>query len=109
MKFCCVRLILVVVAAFTIGTGAKLGRAIAEEAGSGHYLPGATASFIDMLPDRDAFSFVYANAFTYYEGSNSNELELGGLIAANVKGTIYADTSLFLAQTPWKLLGGAYG
>ena len=39
----------------------------AEEAGSGHYLPGATASFIDTLPGKEAFAYV--NAFTYYNGS----------------------------------------
>lgn len=83
----------------------------AEEAGSGHYLPGTTADFIDMLPDRDSFTLVYANAFTYYHGSvgGNRELEFGGLLAANAKGTIYADTSYFLFQTPWKFLGGQYG
>lgn len=83
----------------------------AEEAGSGHYLPGTTADFIDMLPDRDSLTLVYANAFTYYHGSVSGnrELEFGGLVTANAKATIYADTSLFLLQTPWKLLGGQYG
>src|SRR5579884_1706911 len=83
----------------------------AEEAGSGHYLPGTTADFIDMLPDRDTFTLVYANAFTYYHGSvgGNRELEFGGLLAANANGTIYADTSYFLFQTPWKLFGGQYG
>src|SRR5258708_34600456 len=83
----------------------------AEEAGTGHYIPGATSSFIDMLPDRDTSSFVYANAFTFYEGSSgaSKDLEFGGLLTANAKGTIYSDTSVFLYQAPWKLLGGQYG
>jgi hypothetical protein len=82
-----------------------------EEAGAGHYIPGATSSFIDMLPDRDTSSFVYANAFTYYDGSTgaSKDLEFGGLVTANVKGTAYSDTSLFLYQAPWKILGGQYG
>ena len=44
------------------------GFARAEEAGSGHYLPGATSSFIDMLPDRGTSTFAYLNAFTYYHG-----------------------------------------
>jgi hypothetical protein len=83
----------------------------AEEAGTGHYLPGAMSSFIDMLPDRDASTLVYANAFTYYKGSAgaSKELELGGLLTANVKGTVYSETSFFLYQAPWKILGGQYG
>ena len=80
----------------------------AEEAGSGHYLPGATASFIDALPGKEAFAYV--NAFTYYNGSasGSRQLNLGANIVANVEGTVYADTSLLLYQTPWKILGGQY-
>jgi hypothetical protein len=83
----------------------------AEEGATGHYLPGTTADFIDMLPDRDGFNFVYANAFTYYHGSAgaSRELEFGGEVTANAKATVYAETSLLLLQTPWKLLGGQYG
>ena len=79
-----------------------------EEAGSGHYLPGATASFIDALPGREAFAYV--NAFTYYKGSasGSRELDLGGQVVANVHGTVYADTSILLYQTPWTVLGGQY-
>lgn len=80
----------------------------AEEAGTGHYIPGATSSFIDMLPDRDTSSLVYANGFTYYEGTAGagKELEFGGLLTADAKGTVYSDTSLFLYQAPWKILGG---
>jgi hypothetical protein len=80
----------------------------AEEGGSGHYLPGATASFIDALPGREAFAYV--NAFTYYNGSasGSRQLNLGGQIVANIDGTVYADTSILLYQTPWKILGGQY-
>jgi hypothetical protein len=80
----------------------------AEEAGSGHYLPGATASFIDALPGREAFAYV--NAFTYYNGTagGSRQLNLGGQVVANVDGTVYADTSILLYQTPWKIFGGQY-
>ena len=81
-----------------------------EEAGTGHYIPGATSSSIDMLPDRDASTLVYANGFTYYEGSAgaTKDLEFGGLPTADAKGTVYSDTSLFLYQAPWKILGGQY-
>ena len=94
-----------------ISAGMFCGFAGAEEGGGGHYLPGATSSFIDMLPDRDTSTFAYLNAFTYYHGSTgaSRDLELGGQVAANVKGTVYADTSIFFYQAPWKLLGGQYG
>src|SRR6202165_4682895 len=91
--------------------GMFCGFACAEEAGSGHYQPGATSSFIDMLPDRGTSTFAYLNAFTYYHGSTgaSRDLQLGGQVAANVKGTVYADTSIFLYQAPWTLLAGQYG
>src|SRR5579864_6994776 len=80
----------------------------AEEAGSGHYLPGATASFIDVLPGREALA--YMNAFTYYNGSagGGRTLEFGGNLALNINGTVYADTSILLYQTPWTFLGGRY-
>ena len=80
----------------------------AEEGGSGHYLPGATASFIDALPGKEAFAYV--NAFTYYNGSagGSRQLNLGGQVVANVDGTVYADTSFLLYETPWKIFGGQY-
>jgi len=83
----------------------------AEEAGTGHYLPGATASFLDMLPDRGTSTFAYLNTFTFYDGSAgaSRNLELGGRVVANVKGTSYADSSVFLYQAPWKLFGAQYG
>ncbi len=105
MTFCFTGMLIIM----TVGT--FCGFAGAEEAGSGHYQPGATSSFIDMLPDRGTSTFAYLNAFTYYHGSTgaSRDLELGGQVAANVKGTAYADTSIFLYQAPWTLLGGQYG
>jgi hypothetical protein len=105
MKLCLAALLLI------ISAGRFCGFACAEEAGSGHYLPGTSASFIDMLPDRGTSTFAYINAFTYYHGSTgaSRDLQLGGQVAANVKGTVYADTSIFLYQAPWTLLGGQYG
>ena len=80
----------------------------AEEGGSGHYTPGATASFVDALPGREAFAYV--NEFTYYNGSagGSRQLGYGQNIAINVQGIVCADTSILLYQTPWKLLGGQY-
>jgi hypothetical protein len=80
----------------------------AEEGGSGHYMPGGTASFIDVLPGREAF--VYVNMSTYYDGSagGTRQLRFGGLLAANVDATVYANTSVLLYQTPWKIFGGQY-
>ncbi len=81
---------------------------LAEEGGSGHYMPGATATFIDALPGKEAF--VYVNSFTYYGGSagGSRRLELGGQLVADINAKAYADTSILLYETPWKILGGQY-
>lgn len=82
----------------------------AEEGGSGHYMPGQTASFIDVLPDREAF--LYVNVSTYYDGSTSTTLPLGqpGVdIVGNIDATVYANTSFLVYQTPWKIFGGRYG
>lgn len=80
----------------------------AEEGGSGHYLPGATASFIDALPGKEAF--VYVNDLAWYSGSASGtrQLRLGGNVAASLDATVVADTSIVLYQTPWKVFGGEY-
>ncbi len=80
----------------------------AEEAGSGHYLPGATASFIDVPPGKEGF--IYVNAFTYYTGSVTagKQLNIGGQLVLDVKANVYADTSLFLYQSPWKIAGASY-
>lgn len=78
----------------------------AEEGGSGHYLPGAFSSFIDELPGRPGLAAV--NYFTYYNGSAdaTHPLPLGGLVAANLDATVYADTLGVIYETPLKLIGG---
>ncbi len=80
----------------------------AEEGGSGHYLPGSTADFLDILPA--APGIAYANFPVFYEGAvgTGRSLELGGQVATNVRATIWGDTSVLLLQTPWELLGGKY-
>ncbi|MGH7933329.1 MAG: hypothetical protein ACREQN_09185 [Candidatus Binataceae bacterium] len=94
-----------------IGFGSSPWAVRAEEAGSGHYQPGATSSFVDLPPDRETSTLAYLNAFTYYHGTAgaSHDFVIGGQITANVKGTVYADTSTFLCQVPFKLLDGQYG
>ncbi len=78
------------------------------EAGNGHYIPGTLASFVDMLPDRGTATFAYLNAFTYYHGSVglTQDLELGGRVVANGTGTVYGESSVFVYQPGWSLLGG---
>lgn len=80
----------------------------AEEAGSGHYTPGATASFIDALPGKPGMAI--ANYFNYYDGNAgiSRPLPIGGLSTAGLDATAYSDTILALYTTPLKLLGCYY-
>jgi len=84
--------------------------AYAEEGASGHYAPGAAASFIDTLPGKPGLAI--ANFFNYYDGSASVSRQLsvpaGGLITASLDATAYSDTIVALYQTPLKLLGGYY-
>ncbi len=82
----------------------------AEEGGSGHYAPGANASFIDTLPGKPGLAI--ANFFNYYDASASVSKQLsvpaGGLITAGLDATAYSDTVVALYQTKLKLLGGYY-
>src|SRR5216684_2151940 len=80
----------------------------AEEGAGGHYMPGATATFIDALPGKPAF--VMANAYTYYDGrvGGNRPLEFGGLLTLNAHATAHADTLVGLYETPLQVLGGNY-
>jgi hypothetical protein len=80
----------------------------AEEAGSGHYSPGQTASFIDQLPGYPSLAVV--NYFTFYNGNvgGSRTLPLGGNLATGVDATAYVDTVGVIYETPLRLLGGNY-
>ncbi len=91
-----------------LSIGALAASSRAEEGGYGHYLPGVTASFIDMLTEKEGFA--YGNFPLYYSGSSgaSRPLELAGQVTTNIKATIWADTSLLVYESPWHLLGGEY-
>ena len=80
----------------------------AEEGGSGHYAPGASASFIDALPGKPGLAI--ANFFNYYDGSASisRPVPIGGLLTAGLDATAYSDTIVALYTTPLRLLGGYY-
>lgn len=80
----------------------------AEEGAGGHYLPGATSTFIDALPGKPAV--VIADAFTYYDGSASvgRPLPIAGRVTLDARATCYADTLFGIYQTPLELLGGHY-
>ncbi len=80
----------------------------AEEGGSGHYMPGGNASFIDTLPGKPGWAV--ADFFNYYKAnaSASKQLPTGGLIAAGLHAEAYSNTIVALYQTPLELLGGNY-
>ena len=101
------------VKSMTLGTFLALAllvplSAYAEEGGSGHYIPGAMASFIDTLPGKPGLAV--ANYFNFYNGSGtgSQQLPTGGLVSVDVSATAYADMIVALYQTRLKLLGGYY-
>ena len=80
----------------------------AEEGGSAHYLPGATASFIDSFPGKPG-GIAAVNYFTYYDASAglNRSLTLGGLLTAGIDATVYADTITkavrpFTWMQPWR-------
>lgn len=95
------------IAAFKIAAVGLIAHSVrAEEGGTGHYLPGATATFMDVLPGQPGFG--YGNFPIYYHGSagRARSVVLGGQVAADAKVTIHGDISFLLYQTPWQVLGG---
>ena len=78
----------------------------AEEGGSGHYAPGAIASFIDALPGRTGLAL--ATAFVYYPASASVRLPIAGSATTTLDSKVYANSLLAIYQTPLEVLGGNY-
>jgi hypothetical protein len=80
----------------------------AEQVGSGHYVSGATASFIDALPDKPGF--VVENLFLNYNDANASvPLPFGhGDIALNLNANVYADSLFMMYTFTPEILGGHY-
>src|SRR5258708_26215829 len=78
----------------------------AEEGGSAHYAPGATADFIDALPGKPAF--VVAGSYTYYYGKASPPIDFAGNPTIEANARLNAATMFALYETPLTLLGGNY-
>jgi len=95
---------------FTFALIASLPPAIlnAEQTGSGHYTPGATASFIDALPDKPGL--VVENIFLNYNDANAGaRLPFGhGDVALNLNANVYADSFFMMYTFAPKILGGHY-
>ncbi|MBP7864567.1 MAG: transporter [Acidobacteria bacterium] len=79
---------------------------LAEEAASGHYMPGALADCVDALPLKPGFTFV--NIFSAYNGDTGvgREIPIIGTVGLNVEGTAFADCLLLLYTFKPKVLGG---
>lgn len=81
----------------------------AEQAGSGHYFPGATASFIDALPDQPGLAVL--NIFLDYNDANfdaSRGLPFGSSIALNVNATIQANDIVGFWTFSPEIIGAHY-
>lgn len=76
--------------------------AFAEEGASGHYLPGAMASFMDAVPPQPTFIARYN--FVYYSGSFSgNAIPFARFVATNVNAESYASGLTLLWRPPLDL------
>lgn len=79
-------------------------RILAEEGGTGHYLPGAIASFVDATPSQP--TFVTRLNGIYYEGSRSGALPIAGLAPLNVDAQSYATGLTLLWRPKFELAPG---
>jgi len=92
-----------------VGSLALVGTIRAEQGGGGHYVPGATASFIDALPDDSGLTA--KNSYLNYSTSDSTGLHglpFGADLARFVEVKIHADRIQLLYAFEPKILGGHY-
>lgn len=91
--------------AAVLGTGVLLATALwAEEGGSGHYLPGSIASFVDGTPPAPAF-VARLNAVSY-DGSFDRALPIAGLAPVNVDAQSFASGLTLLWRPKLQLAPG---
>ena len=76
---------------------------VAEEGGSGHYLPGSMSSFMDGVPAEETFLARYN--LLYYDGDIgvSRSLPVAGLVAGGVDATSWANGLTLLWRPPINL------
>jgi len=81
----------------------------AEEGGSGHYMPGAMASFADAFIGEPG-KFAVVPSFTMYDGdaSASEQIPTIGAVAMGLDAEVYAASVSAVYQTSIELLGGHY-
>lgn len=83
------------------------GSAFAAEEGTGHYVPGALADFMDVAPEP---GLAVLDWYNHYEGSigRSRQLEFGGVTAANVSATSDAEMLGAVYTFPCGILGSRF-
>lgn len=94
------------VGALALGT-TNLDQLHAEQSGSGHYMPGATASFIDASPGQPGW--VAENIFMNYSDGTfggARGVPFGGNIALNVTANATAEIPLIMFTPDVRILGG---
>ena len=85
-----------------IGLVLSSSAVLAEEGGSGHYLPGSMASFMDGVPTEP--TFIVRLNYMNYQGSSSVPLpRTGGGIIANADATANALAATVLWAPDWDL------
>ena len=81
----------------------------AEQSGSAHYIPGATASFIDMTSDIPGVAAM--NIFLDYNDANADGIAgipFGRAVALNVNANVTADSVFMMYTFETMILGGHY-
>jgi hypothetical protein len=80
----------------------------AEEGGTGHYLPGSMASFVDGVPAQETFIARYNFAFWDAEASARRQIPIAGLLTAGADLTSYANGISLLWRPPFGGLGESW-
>ena len=72
------------------------GAARAEEGGTGHYVPGAVATFIDAIPGEPGFALVAQSLYYSGDASASRSFPLGGIAIGGLEARVFAENLLAL-------------
>jgi hypothetical protein len=96
-----------VIPALCLLTQLIAGTVFAAEEGMGHYIPGALADFMDIAPE-PGWSFL--EWYNHYHGSigATGQLELGGVVAANVKATSNIEMAGAIYTCPCGIFGSRF-
>jgi hypothetical protein len=81
----------------------------AEEGGSGHYVPGAIASFIDAIPGEPGAVALVAQS-VYYSGDagGSRTFPLGGIAVADIEARVFGENLLGIWEPDFTPFGLDY-